>query len=148
MYYFAYGSNLDITQMQRRCPGSRPIGRAKLSGYNFQFDGLSQNWSHAAAANIIPAKGKAVWGALYEMSDQNQVELDRYEPNYERATLEVESEKFGRVMAITYLRSARKLGRPSPEYLSAIVKGAKDNDLPRDYVQTVVALADLERAGD
>ena len=28
MLYFAYGSNLDLLQMQSRCPGSTPVGSA------------------------------------------------------------------------------------------------------------------------
>jgi gamma-glutamylcyclotransferase len=144
VYYFAYGSNLDTTQMQRRCPGSRPLGPAVLRGYDFRFDGVSQNWSHAAAANVVPSPTSTVWGALYEMSAENLAELDRFEPNYERSTVDVVSKKLGHVSAVTYLRAPRERGRPSPEYLATILRGAKENDLPEEYLSNVVAIAGLK----
>ncbi|KAI1880333.1 hypothetical protein JX265_001954 [Neoarthrinium moseri] len=33
--YFAYGSNLSPTQMQSRCPGSIPLGLARLRGWSW-----------------------------------------------------------------------------------------------------------------
>ncbi|KAI1209258.1 uncharacterized protein F4807DRAFT_101971 [Annulohypoxylon truncatum] len=33
--YFAYGSNLSLTQMQHRCPNSQPIGLAHLPGWTW-----------------------------------------------------------------------------------------------------------------
>jgi gamma-glutamylcyclotransferase len=129
--------------MQRRCPGSRPAGVAQLKQYGLRFDGVSQNWSHAAAANIIPSPRETVWGALYEMNDQNLLDLDRFEPNYQRAIVEVTSRKLGRVVATTYLRPAREPGTPSPEYLATILRGAKENELPPEYVSKVVQLSGL-----
>ena len=33
--YFAYGSNMDIAQMKRRCPEAELLGPAVLSGCSF-----------------------------------------------------------------------------------------------------------------
>jgi gamma-glutamylcyclotransferase len=129
--------------MQRRCPGSKPAGVAQLKHYGLRFDGVSQNWSHAAAANIVPSPDETVWGALYEMSDQNLADLDRFEPNYQRSMVTVRSGKHGQVTAVTYLRPARELGIPSPEYLATILRGAKENELPAEYVSRVVQLSGL-----
>lgn len=38
-YYIAYGSNLNIRQMRRRCPSARIIGTAELHGYELLFKG-------------------------------------------------------------------------------------------------------------
>ena len=40
--YFAYGSNLDPTQMRRRCPTSAPAGPATLDGWRLAFGGHSR----------------------------------------------------------------------------------------------------------
>lgn len=38
-YYLAYGSNLNIPQMQYRCPEARIIGTAVIEGYRLLFKG-------------------------------------------------------------------------------------------------------------
>lgn len=35
---FAYGSNLDIHQVETRCPGAVLLGKATLNGYELAFD--------------------------------------------------------------------------------------------------------------
>lgn len=36
-FYFAYGSNLDAAQMERRCPGSQYRGKAFLPKHRMAF---------------------------------------------------------------------------------------------------------------
>lgn len=36
-YYIAYGSNLNLSQMFKRCPGSRVIGTSELDGWELLF---------------------------------------------------------------------------------------------------------------
>lgn len=38
-YYIAYGSNLNVRQMLRRCPGARVLGTAVLTGWELLFKG-------------------------------------------------------------------------------------------------------------
>ena len=38
-YYLAYGSNLNVPQMRRRCPGATILGTAKLRGWELLFRG-------------------------------------------------------------------------------------------------------------
>ena len=38
-YYLAYGSNLNIPQMQYRCPEARIVGTAVIEGYRLLFNG-------------------------------------------------------------------------------------------------------------
>ena len=38
-YYLAYGSNLNIRQMQMRCPGAKPVGTMVLEDYELLFKG-------------------------------------------------------------------------------------------------------------
>src|SRR5262245_58935748 len=134
MFYFAFGSNMDPAQMQRRCPGSRPLGAAWLEHYALRFDGTSQNWSHKAAANVVPDPGGRVWGALYEVTDEHIAGLDKHEPNYQRTTLDVMSDKTGHVQAEVYVRPPRPVGKPSPEYAAAILRGGEENQLPPEYL--------------
>ncbi len=37
--YFAFGSNMDVAQMARRCPGAQAMGRATLTDHRLVFRG-------------------------------------------------------------------------------------------------------------
>lgn len=130
--------------MQRRCPGSKPLGPAKLPHYGLVFDGVSKNWSLAASANVVPREGAVVWGALYEVTEEHLAFLDKFEHapvNYHRELVAVEGVTLGRQEAIVYLREAREPGLPSKAYLETILKGARENNIPPDYRTSIVELA-------
>lgn len=54
--YVAYGSNLSLTQMRRRCPTARVVGLAELMDYELLFRGRREN----AFATIEPKQGSCV----------------------------------------------------------------------------------------
>lgn len=68
-YYFAYGSNLHVKQMKKRCPNSRYIGRARLSNHRWQIN-------ERGYANIVEADGHRVDGLVYEIDDKDEAKLD------------------------------------------------------------------------
>ncbi len=70
MKYFAYGSNLNVDQMQWRCKNAVPLGPYTLQGYRLVF---------RFYADITPAPGKSVKGGLWEITDEHEELLDRYE---------------------------------------------------------------------
>ena len=38
--YIAYGSNLNLPQMERRCPGASVVGTSEVKGYELLFRGM------------------------------------------------------------------------------------------------------------
>ena len=50
-YYIAYGSNLNIGQMARRCPEAEMIGTGRLEQYELEFRGREGN-AHANIAKL------------------------------------------------------------------------------------------------
>ncbi len=68
--YFAYGSNLNAGQMKQRCPDSEEISAAVLDGWQLK---------ERLFADIEPAPGECVNGALYEISRKDLANLDYYE---------------------------------------------------------------------
>lgn len=70
--YFAFGSNLHLAQMARRCPESRYIGIAHLQDYRFQIN-------QRGYANILPSRGDHVEGLVYLLNSNDEATLDRYE---------------------------------------------------------------------
>jgi gamma-glutamylcyclotransferase (GGCT)/AIG2-like uncharacterized protein YtfP len=123
--YFAYGSNLNKTDMRTRCPDARPDAPAKLKGWRLTFRGV---------ADIEPAEGRTVHGALWWLSPDDIRGLDRYEgapSNYRQRVVEVQTGE-GRVTAMTYVMTHPDyLGLPSRWYLSRIETGFEEWSLPR-----------------
>lgn len=75
-YYLAYGSNLNINQMKKRCLFANPIGSIKLEDYRLVYKGSSNNYSYLT---IEPAYGYSVPLGLYELTDFDIMFLDQYE---------------------------------------------------------------------
>ena len=95
-YYFAYGSNLNLDQIKRRCKDAVPVTAAVLKNYRLV---------ERLHADIEPAEGCIVNGAVYEISNHDLAALDRYEgtPNYYiRKTIQVVSPDNRTFEAVVY----------------------------------------------
>ncbi|KAG5995984.1 hypothetical protein E4U43_002933 [Claviceps pusilla] len=68
-YYFAYGSNLHMKQMQRRCPNSKYVGFGRLPDFRWQIN-------ERGFANVVAAEGHWVDGLVYEIDDRDENKLD------------------------------------------------------------------------
>lgn len=135
MYYFAYGSNMNLSQMRKRCPGARFICRAYLSGYRFVYDGYS-SLRESPVANIVEDTDGMVWGGLFELDDLSS--LDRYEgyPHaYQREEKLVKDDQNNEYRAWVYLRKPLKEGTPHEKYRKAVCDGARDCGLPAEYIK-------------
>lgn len=74
-YYIAYGSNLDVDQMLRRCPDAITIGSSTIDGYRLVFRGNSRS----GVANIEPCEGASVPVGIWSISPSDEDALDWYE---------------------------------------------------------------------
>lgn len=45
-YYLAYGSNLNLNQISRRCYDVKPIGSIELNDYRLVYKGRSDNFAY------------------------------------------------------------------------------------------------------
>ena len=70
MIYFAYGSNMDVEQMARRCPGAEPMGTARLPWFGLRFSGSSAGWG-GAVAPLVPDPHDWVDGLLYRVNQDH-----------------------------------------------------------------------------
>jgi gamma-glutamylcyclotransferase (GGCT)/AIG2-like uncharacterized protein YtfP len=68
-YYFAYGSNIHLKQMKRRCPNSKYIGRARLADYRWHIN-------ERGYANVAEAEGHWVDGLVFEIDEADEARLD------------------------------------------------------------------------
>jgi len=148
MLYFSFGSNLDPDQMRARCPAHRVVGTALLRDHKLVFPLFSEGWG-GGVASVQLSHGNDVWGALFELSEDDMAALDRFEgfrapgdPHnlYEREHIWVELVRPEdgsvprRVRAWTYLAHTANPTPPSRRYLDAVLKGARAHRLPDDYL--------------
>ncbi|KAI1169742.1 hypothetical protein F4777DRAFT_572029, partial [Nemania sp. FL0916] len=68
--YFAYGSDLHLTQMAERCPDSVFKGKAVLPGYRWQIN-------ECGLANVVRSRSHSVEGLLFLINSQDERSLDR-----------------------------------------------------------------------
>ena len=73
--YIAYGSNMDTKQMAVRCPKAKLIGTSEVEGYRLLFKGSKTG----AYATIEKAEGYKVPVLVWEITKEDEINLDRYE---------------------------------------------------------------------
>ena len=131
-YYIAYGSNLNMRQMLRRCPGAVVIGKAWLEGYRLTFRGR-RSWG--GVANIEPRPGSRVPVGIWRITERDEEALDWYEgfPTLyykQEFSLVVDG---NRLTAMAYIMTpGRPWAAPSRSYLDTIRQGYDDFDITSD----------------
>jgi gamma-glutamylcyclotransferase (GGCT)/AIG2-like uncharacterized protein YtfP len=151
MLYFAYGSNLDPRQMERRCPGHHVVGLAALADHRLAFPRFTPDWG-GGTCGPVHAHGQQLWGVVFEVTDEHMAALDSYEGfrgagdqhnAYDRETVTVDLVRPDdgsvprRLRATTYFARASNPQPPSRRYLETILRGAAHHRLPEDYVEAL-----------
>ena len=136
-YYIAYGSNLNVGQMRMRCPHATILGTANLKGWELLFKG-SKTGSYLT---IEPEAGCTVPVAVWEVTDQDELALDRYEGflsfYYKKElVLDVKGIRTGKLRrrrAFVYIMwEERPYGIPASSYLSICGQGYRFFGFPVD----------------
>jgi gamma-glutamylcyclotransferase (GGCT)/AIG2-like uncharacterized protein YtfP len=134
--YFAYGSNLDVGQMRRRCPESRIITAGCLRGYRLDFTRHSSGWGGGVADVVIDPQ-REVWGLIYELSEKDLELLDDHEgyPKvYTRFQTSIESlERVIQDVWVYAVVNKKPFIPPTRQYLEIIKRGAEQFGFPEDY---------------
>lgn len=125
--YLAYGSNINLEQMAKRCPNSKVIGTAMIPDYELEFRGV---------ATIVPKKGAEVPVLMWEIDQQDELNLNSYEgfPRLYRKEI-FEMEVDGKVReGMAYLMNYRGIAPPTAQYYNGIKKGYEDNGMDTKYL--------------
>lgn len=128
--YVAYGSNLNMGQMQSRCPYARKVGTAEIEGYELLFKGSKTG----AYLTIEPAEGGVVPVGVFEVTEFDENRLDAYEGYplfyYKKSmTLPVKDSAgnvSNREVFVYIMHEDRPLGVPSLSYIDTCAVGYRD----------------------
>ena len=149
VYYFAYGSNMHENDLKKWCEGhGRPspewtlLGVACLEGYqlSFNYHAASRN---GGAANLMESPDHKVYGLLFDMSRQEDLETIRKKeghPDIYREVLvavEWNGESISDVTTYKVVKAQERPGhqKPTTYYMDLILKSARKYGFPPEYIQ-------------
>ena len=127
MLYFAYGSNLNLSQMKRRCKDSIFLKKINLENFRLTFR------SRYRAADIEPKKNSLVPGGLFEISKSDEKKLDLYEDYpilYKKYYFILDGRK---VMTYTMVKKT-PFRFPTERYLNIVKRGYLDCKLDKKFL--------------
>ncbi|WP_448549382.1 gamma-glutamylcyclotransferase family protein [Thalassotalea fusca] len=144
MYYFAYGSNMSLARIQARIEAVPVKGFFQLPGHSLIFNKVGKDGS--AKANIMPHSTHNVFGRLYQLSDEDKSTLDAIEGSgYTCQRVSVKNNSGELIQAYCYIAiNINRAMRPFDWYLTHILQGAIEADLPSDYVSYLSLINTVE----
>ncbi|XP_033207643.1 gamma-glutamylcyclotransferase-like isoform X2 [Belonocnema kinseyi] len=153
--YFSYGSNLFSKRIHINNPTAIKKTTAQLKNYRLDFNTFSKNWK-GASATIVPTEGFNVWGVVWEIDNSNLPCLDKQEGVADNIYFPLKVSVKTPEGQILDCRSYQQCNnpekhinlkllpeerQPSPQYLNVILKGARENHLPTDYIQFLESIS-------
>jgi hypothetical protein len=131
--YFAYGANMNVNAMARRCPRSKALGQARLERHRLAV--MREGWLTA-----VRDPRSAVHGVLWDLALSDVAALDRYEglPDglYAKLAQPIIAER-GPRQAVVYFGANSGPGTARPEYIADILAAARSWPLPADAIEAL-----------
>ena len=135
--YIAYGSNLHLDKMTKRCPGAKVVGTSEIKDYKLTFRGEGAR----SFATVEPCIGDSVPILVWKITSDDEKELDIYEewPDlYRKEIMEVVIDEKTVNAMIYIMNEGRPLNQPSNEYYSTILEGYKSAGFDVEYLNRAV----------
>ncbi|KAL6262422.1 hypothetical protein P5V15_007508 [Pogonomyrmex californicus] len=147
--YFAYGSNLLAKRIRLNNPTAIVKDIGYIKNFRLDFQRYSQRW-RGTSATIVETENSVVWGVVWEINKCNLSTLDCQEgvqdKIYHAMQINVETPSGTTLNCRVYQQCDNPKEyikpedfpmekRPSPLYINMILEGAKENNLPADYIE-------------
>src|SRR5262249_8666377 len=133
--YFAYGSNMSLSQMRLRCPGATRVGRGILFKWKRNFAVRAPHMGAMAAAAGIEESGKDsdfVEGVVYDLTSEEKQRIDAIEEGgYKSVPVDFKL-KNQPVSGFTHKELKIDYSpdlRPTDAYIETMIEGARTNGL-------------------
>ncbi len=137
---FAYGSNMLTARLRQRVRSATPIRIGRLFGHALKWHKKSSDGSGKCNAESTGRNEDVVWGVLFEIELSEKPALDRAEGlgnGYIERQVEITTDR-GNVTATAYIATTKDSSlRPYHWYKAFVVAGAKEHELPQDYLRAL-----------
>lgn len=136
--YIAYGSNLNLEQMARRCPTAEVVGSTMMQNWRLMFRG----GKNSAVATVERVLGSKVPVLVWRLQPKDERALDVYEgwPHlYRKETVRL-TVNGRRVYAMIYIMNEahHPYAAPSYHYLNTILTGYKSAGFDQQVLRQAV----------
>lgn len=148
MKIFAYGSNMNLNRLKERAPSANKLLNAYIKNHTIKCNKVSSK-DRSSKANIVETGNDddIVWGVIFEIDDSEKPNLDEYEKGYNESTLSFLDSENNPHEAQVYIADESAINEdllPYDWYKEYIVSGAKENDLPQEYIEKLEAINFIE----
>lgn len=132
MIYIAYGSNINLEQMARRCPTAEKLTTGVIPNYELEFRGV---------ATIVPKENGNVPVLMWDIKPADEKALDRYEGFPRLYRKEYFSLEYGGEThkAMAYVMNSGQICEPSQTYYNCILEGYKAVGLDTSHLENALA---------
>ena len=154
IYYFAYGSNMSLEQMKKRCEDNnfQKFGIGYIGDYELAFTRRSDNWCSMGVADLKYKEGIKTYGRIYKINEIARGKLDKSEGFNEKDNKKSKNNSYYReddtliysenlkkeIKACCYFANPQAdFIQPSKKYLDTIIKGAKECGLPLLVIEMI-----------
>ena len=151
MLYFAYGSNMLTARIEGRLGPCERFGAACLAGHVLRFHKLG-GLDGTGKCDAFPSDdpNDRVWGALLRLTEAQLAELDAIEgPGYRRVPVRVacDEQLMEATMYLAKQEARDSALRPFNSYKKMVLAGARELDLPTDYIAAIEAVPSIPDCG-
>lgn len=136
MLYAAYGSDMNMRQMDERCPHAMAIGKGRIKGWRFCFNSTDAIYEAGNEEDFVPV---VIWDVPKEGG--NWQRLDGCHSDYESKTIDVELDNGASEVATVYIKNADGIHPPERHYFNSVVRGAAENYIDIEYLYEALEYA-------
>jgi len=145
--YFAYGSNLCKKQMMDRCKDSKNLENYYLNDHKlcFCWNGLNSNPN--GVANVVEETGTKVPGVIFEISDEDEIVLDRREGFNLTPKVYIKKDFKHKGQSVLYYVLNGKCDPRKPKesyWKNKVYQGYKDHRLDTKYLKEALNYFDIK----
>ena len=136
MRFFIYADSLNPTQLKRRAPEHKLLFSAYLPDHTIQFGRWSSQW-RCGLATVVPSQGERVWGVVFELTDEDVKELDKFEGDlpegaFRHLEVTVMTEDEQKELVTTHVAQTIGKFKAKDHYLDWIFAGINHWKLPEE----------------
>ena len=136
-YFFAYGTNISQTELNKHCPGAEMVGHGMLNGFMLEFRGYDGH----GVAHIVRKKGEVLPITIWDLPPESRYTIENYEKFpyiYKRVKAKaiMNGKKVAGIMYLT--KQELPLGMPSEGYLNALKQAYAEADFDEYYITSAL----------
>lgn len=138
---FSYGSNMYSKRLIKRVKSANILGIGKSQGFKIEFSKRSKDKSGKATLIRTTNKSDIIWGTISTILKKEKHLLDEAEglrEGYNEEHIPIKTKTGKDICPITYIAEDSYIDKkliPYSWYKTLVIEGAKENRLPKKYIE-------------